>query len=117
MGIAIVITGAIIILLVLSLLIVSMWKVYTKAGKAGWASIIPIYNTIVLLQIVGKPWWWIFLFCIPGVNFVFLIWMNNLLSLSFGKSASFTVGLVLIPIVFIPILGLGKATYNGPAGK
>jgi hypothetical protein len=100
-----------------ALLIVSMWKVYTKAGKPGWACIIPIYNTIVLLDIVGKPWWWIFLLCIPIVNLIFAIWIYNLLSLSFGKSVGFTIGLLFIPVVFFPILGLGEATYNGPAGK
>jgi len=37
--------------------IATMWKVLEKAGKPGWASIIPIYNTIVLLQIAGRPIW------------------------------------------------------------
>ena len=35
------------------------WKIFTKAGKPGWASIVPIYNIIVLLEIVGKPWWYL----------------------------------------------------------
>jgi hypothetical protein len=108
---------ALIMLALMALLIISQWKIYTKAGKRGWACIIPIYNTIVLLQIVGKPWWWIFLFIIPVVNLVFLIWTYNLLSLSFGKSEGFTVGLLFLSFIFIPILGLGSATYKGPAGK
>jgi hypothetical protein len=49
----------IIYLAIVILLIVSAWKVYIKAGKPGWACIIPIYNIIVLLEIVGKPWWWL----------------------------------------------------------
>ena len=106
----------IIYLAIIALLLVSMWKVYTKANKPGWASIIPIYNIIVLLEIVGKPWWWIFLFMIPIANLVFSIWMMNLLSKSFGQSEGFTVGLILLPIIFFPILGLGDAKYNGPAG-
>ena len=36
-------------------LIVTMWKIFTKAGKPGWASIIPIYNVFVMLDIAGKP--------------------------------------------------------------
>lgn len=108
---------ALMMLALMALLIISQWKIYTKAGKRGWACIIPIYNTIVLLQIVGKPWWWIFLFIIPVVNLVFLIWTYNLLSLSFGKSEGFTVGLLFLSFIFIPILGLGSATYKGPAGK
>lgn len=86
-----------------------------KAGKPGWACIIPIYNIIVMLEIVGKPLWWIFLFLIPGVNLVFGIWTINLLSKSFGQSEGFTVGLILLPIIFYPILGFGEATYKGPA--
>jgi hypothetical protein len=101
---------------IMALMIVSMWKIYTKAGQPGWAVLIPIYNLIVLLNIVGKPWWWIFLFMIPIVNFVFLVWTYNMLSKSFGKSEGFTVGLVLLAVVFVPILGLGDATYQGPAG-
>src|SRR5476651_772314 len=74
-------------LLVISIIcIISQWKIYSKAGKPGWASIIPIYNIIVLLEIVGKPVWWIFLYLIPCVNIIFGIWTINLLSKSFGRS-------------------------------
>ncbi|TLX73259.1 hypothetical protein E9993_15835 [Labilibacter sediminis] len=93
------------------------WKIYEKAGKPGWACIVPIYSAIVMLQIVGKPWWWIFLFMIPGVNLIFAIWTTNLLSKSFGKDEGFTVGLLLLSIVFYPILAFGSAKYVGPAGS
>ena len=43
------------------LVIVSMWKIFAKAGKPGWAAIIPIYNIIVLFEIIGKPAWWVVL--------------------------------------------------------
>ena len=45
-------------------LIVCQWKVYSKAGKPGWASLIPIYNIVVLLEIVRKPIWWLVLMLI-----------------------------------------------------
>lgn len=109
----------ILIVLVLALvvfLIITRWKIYTKAGKPGWACIIPIYNIIVMLEIVGKPWWWIFMFLLPIVNIVFAIWMINLLSKSFGQSEGFTVGLILLPVIFYPILAFGSYTYQGPAG-
>ena len=109
--------AVIIYVLIIALLIVSQWKIYLKADKPGWACIIPIYNIIVLLEIVGKPWWWLLLLLIPLVNVVFLIWMTNLLSKSFGKSEGFTIGLILLPFIFYPILGLGEAKYNGPAGS
>ena len=105
----------IVYLLVVAVLIAAMWKVYTKAGKPGWACIIPIYNLIVLLEIVGKPVWWFLLFLIPCVNFVFIIWTYNLLSKSFGKSEGFTVGLILLSPIFMCILGFGDAVYLGPA--
>lgn len=101
---------------IIVLLIVSQWKIFSKANKPGWACLIPIYNIIVLLEIIGKPWWWLLLFLIPIVNLVFAIWMTNLLSKSFGKSEGFTIGLLLLPFIFYPILGLGDAKYNGPAG-
>jgi hypothetical protein len=97
--------------------IIAQWKIYEKAGKQGWAVLIPFYNIIVLLEIVGKPIWWIFLFLIPVVNIVFGIWTTNLLSKSFGKDEAFTVGLILLGFVFYPILGFGDAKYMGPAGQ
>lgn len=96
--------------------IIAMWKIYEKAKKPGWAAIIPIYSTIVLLEIVGKPWWWFLLMLIPGLGVIWLIWTTNLLSKSFGKDEGFTVGLVLLGIIFYPILAFGSATYQGPAG-
>lgn len=112
---------AIILLLLFALgivvfLVASMWKIFQKAGYEGWECIIPIYNLICLLKIVGKPWWWLFLMFIPIVNWVFLIWMYNMLSKSFGKDEGFTVGLILLGFVFIPILGFGNARYEGPYG-
>jgi len=97
------------------LLIIPLWKIYLKAGKPGWASIIPIYNIIVYLEIIGKPWWWILLLLfVPVANIIFAILMANELSKCFGKDAGFTVGLILLPFIFYPILGYGKAQYIKP---
>ena len=97
--------------------LVGVWNLYKKAGQPGWACIIPIYNVWILLKIVGKSGWWLLLFFIPGVNAVFSIWTNNLLAKSFGKDLAYTLGLIFLPMIFYPILGLGSATYQGPAGK
>jgi len=102
---------------ILVLIFASMWTIFEKAGKAGWKYLIPIYNTILLLEIVGKPWWWIFLLMLPFVNIIWAIWMMNLLSKSFGKNEGFTVGLILLGIIFFPILAFGNAKYLGPAGS
>ncbi len=102
---------------ILILMIAAIWKVFTKAGKPGWASIVPIYNIIVLLEVVGKPWWWLLLMLIPIVNIVIVIIVYHKLSLSFGKGSGFTVGLILLGIIFLPILGFGDAQYVGPGGN
>lgn len=99
------------------LMIVSGWKIYEKAGKPGWACIIPIYSTLVLLEIVGKPWYWLLLMMIPGVGIIWAIWSINLLSKSYGYGVGFTLGLIFLFPIFYPILGLGGAKYIGPAGS
>ena len=108
--------GMIIYFAVIILLIASLWKVFSKAGKPGWAAIIPIYNIIVLLEIVGKPIWWIILFFIPLVNIVVGIIVVHQLSLSFGQGVGFTIGLILLGFIFYPILGFGDSEYQGPGG-
>lgn len=107
----------IILLLLIPILLlpISMWKIYLKANKPGWASIIPIYSILVFLEIIGKPWWWLFLLLIPFLNIIFTIWSWNLLSKSFGKTEGFTFGIILLSIVFIPILAFDSSKYNGPA--
>lgn len=92
--------------------IISQWKVYEKAGQPGWAVLIPIYNFIVLLRIVNKPWWWLFLMMIPIANLVFAIIILNRVSKSFGKSEGFTVGLFLLSIIFWAILAFDSSVYN-----
>lgn len=102
-------------LVVFVVMIVAGWKVFTKAGQPGWASIIPFYNVYVMLTIVGKPGWWLLLFFIPIVNIVISIIVTIELSKCFGKGGGFVVGLILLPIVFLPILAFGSAKYTPPA--
>ncbi|WP_020529508.1 DUF5684 domain-containing protein [Flexithrix dorotheae] len=107
---------AVIYLAFIVVMIAAQWKIYEKAGKPGWACIIPIYNIIVLLEIIGKPWWWLLLMFVPIANLVVAIWAINLLSKSFGKDEGFTLGLIFLSFIFYPILGFGSAEYKGPAG-
>ena len=88
------------------LYILGSWRLFTKAGFPGWGVFVPIYNLWILTRIVNKPSWWLLLLLIPVVNVVFGIWMMNLLSKQFKKDVDFTIGLVLLPFIFIPILGL-----------
>lgn len=97
--------------------IAGMWKIFQKAGEEGWKAIIPIYNLIILLKVIGKPWWWLFLFCIPLVNIYAAVMVCYLLAKSFGKDVGFAVGIFFLGFIFIPMLGFGSARYIGPGGN
>jgi len=97
------------------LVVIGMWLIFSKAGKPGWAAIIPLYNIYVLLQVVGRPGWWLILFFIPFVNLIVGILVFVDLAKSFGKSGGYAVGLIFLSFIFIPMLGFGSAKYVGPA--
>lgn len=105
----------IIYLAVIVLIVAGAWLVFTKAGEAGWKAIIPIWNIIVMLRIVGRPLWWIILLLIPFLNIIISLIVSMDLAKSFGKGSGFGVGLWLLGFIFVPILGFGSATYRGPA--
>lgn len=94
------------------------WILLTKAGRPGWASLIPVYNTYLLLKITGHSGWWILLLCVPLLNVVlYIIWMIDL-ARSYGKGTGFGIGLLLLAPVFMPILAFGDSRYVGPpAGR
>jgi hypothetical protein len=96
--------------------IITYWKIFEKAGRPGWEVLIPVYNYFIMMKIIGKPWWWLLLMCIPIVNFVFIVMAVNMLSKSFGKDEGYTVGLLLLGVVFYPLLAFGDARYIGPYG-
>ena len=108
------ILGFLISLAFVVFMIASLWKVFTKAGQPGWTAIIPIYNVFVLLQIIGKPWWWLIGFLIPFVNFIVMILVAVELAKVFGKGIGFAIGLIFLPFIFYPILAFGDATYTAP---
>lgn len=95
------------------LTLAGMWKTYEKAGETGWKAIIPIYNMVVLARIIKKPWWWALLMLIPYLGVIWSVWAMNLLSKSFGKDVLYTIGLVIFPFIFYPVLGFGKAKFIG----
>lgn len=99
-------------LLFVLLTIASMWMVFKKAGRSGVASIVPIYNMYVLLQISGKPGWWLILLIVPGVGFVFHLLAMLSLAQRFERGILYGLGLVLLPMFFFPMLGFGDAQYR-----
>ena len=106
---------------IIILAIAGMWKTFAKAGKPGWAAIVPIYNLVVMIQIAEKPMWWIAIFLAGGiipiagpiVSLVFQIMLGMAIAEKFGKSQGFGVGLGLLGFIFYPILGFGDAQYQG----
>lgn len=100
------------------LMLVSQWKIYKKAGKGGWESIVPIYNIIVLLQIVELPMWYIALFFVPFANIYAMFKIYIELAHKFGKSTGFGVATVFFNVICLPILAFGKNNvYNGATGN
>jgi hypothetical protein len=100
-------------LIVFVVLIVSAWRMYEKAGQAGWVSFIPILNLLGLLKMIGKPFWWIVLYVPPLTPFTHFV-VTVMVARRFGKSALFGVGLYFLPMFFLPLIGLGGARYLGP---
>jgi hypothetical protein len=95
------------------LITISLWKIFSKAGRPGWAAIVPIYNLIVWLDIVGKPTWWIILLLLPIVNLVIIIMITHQMSVVFGQGIGTTLLLIFLPFIGYPMLAFGSAQYTG----
>ncbi len=103
-----------------------VYGTYKKAGPNGdpaWSAFVPIYNFIIMLKVAGRPLWWGWFLLLPIIPFlgsiallVISIIVLNDVSKSFGHGGGFTVGLVLLSVIFWYILWLGKSQYRGPAG-
>lgn len=79
---------------------IGTWKLYVKAGRKAWEAFIPVYNGIVLMQIINRPKWWILLLFIPVINlFLFpIIWIETLRT--FGKKSTFDMVLGVVTLGF-----------------
>ncbi len=103
-----------VILVIVSIIrIVAMWRLFTKASKPGWASLIPIYNVVVLFQISGMSPWLILLYMIPVANLIIQIMLYVNLAKAYGKGTGFAIGLIFLNPIFMLILGLGSSKYVG----
>ena len=111
LGMAFILSFLLISSVIWLIMVIAHWKLFTKAGQPGWASIIPIFNFYILLKIIGKPSWWLILLFIPVANFIIAVWSANLLAKRFGKDELYTIGLLLFPYIFYPILAFGSAQY------
>lgn len=109
-------------LLVVVVSIVSLWKVFSKAGRPGWAALIPIYNIWVLLEVAGKPGWWslaaIAVSFIPVAGSLIVLVVSLIVAIElakkFGKSTIFgVIGLWLFSLIGYAMLAFGDARYEG----
>ena len=111
---------SIIILAIAIVQLIGMWKVFTKAGEAGWKCLIPIYNIVILFKISGISPWLVLCYLLTIIPFVGWIVMLGLqiylainLSKAFGMGSGYAVGLSFLAPIFTCILGFGKAEYQG----
>ena len=109
-----------IIALLLSVpIIIGTWKLFKKAGVSGWWSIVPIASTYFMFKISRRPWPWMLLYLVPFANWIIYVMMMVWLGEAFNKSVGFKVGLVLLPFIFVPIMGFDDSQYayaNVPYG-
>ena len=109
-------TGSMISAAMLVLLIVADWRIFEKAGVAGWKSLIPIYNVYCLYKLATGSGLWLLWFLLPGIGTVIaLVVLSVRLARAFGKGAFYTLGLLFLPNIFHLMLGWGSAQYRGPA--
>ena len=76
------------------------WKLYIKAGRKAWEAFIPVYNAVILMKIIIRPWWWTILLFLPIVNLIMfpVIWVET--ARSFGKNATVDTFLAIVTLGF-----------------
>ena len=105
---------AVIGLIIAVIAIIALWRVFSKAGRPGWAAIIPIYNIYTLVKVSGNSGWFTLLYFIPIVNIIVSVIVALGVAKNFGKSAAFgIVGLWLFSLIGYLIIGFGSAKYQG----
>jgi hypothetical protein len=97
-----------------ALVVAGMWVTFLKAGRRGWAAIVPFYNIYTLCKVAGKPgWWWIW-YLIPIVNIVIGIIVAVNVARNFGKGGAYGFFLLWwLQFIGYPLLGFGSAVYQG----
>ncbi|WP_378176586.1 signal peptidase I [Aquimarina sp. SS2-1] len=74
------------------------WKLYIKAGRKAWEAAVPVYNAVILMKIINRPWWWVILLFIPVINVIMLpvVWVETIRS--FGKNSTTDTILVIVTL-------------------
>ena len=100
-------------LAIVAVVIAAYWRIFAKAGRPGWASLVPIYNVVTLLHITGRSGWWTLGLFVPLLNFFVLIRLVFELAGAFGRGIGCGFGLLLLSPIFVPVLGFGGSQYIG----
>lgn len=103
--------GIVIIITIINF--IALAKVFKKANRSGIAAIIPIYNILIMLEIVNMPSWYIILFFVPVVNFILPLVLFYKIAKSFRKTNTFALLTMLFPFLFIPIIAFSDSEYIG----
>jgi hypothetical protein len=93
-------------------LMVAAWRVFEKAGRPGWAVLIPFYNLYTLIKIAERPGWWLLFFLVPVVNLIVGMVISVDIARRFGKEDIFGVGLLFLGFIFYPVLAFSDASYR-----
>ena len=88
---------------------ISWFKIFSKAGQSWWKALIPFFNIIIFTKIVEKPAWWIAIYLILPIGYLF---STIQIGKSFGKNIIFSIGLIMLPVVFFPLLAFGSSKYK-----
>ena len=90
------------------------WKLYEKAGRKAWEAAIPIYNGVVLMQIINRPKWWIILLFIPVVNLLMfpVIWIETIRTFGFYKKTDSLLVILTLGLYIFYINYATDAKYN-----
>ena len=112
--------GAIFVIVCVVVGFTAEWKMFVKAGRPGWAALIPVYNSWTLFEISGRPGWWALFGIIPYIGWLTLLVLYIIampeLARRFGKDTVFAiVWLVIFQIIGFIMLGIGDAEYKLPA--
>lgn len=105
------------LVVVVGLILVGLWRVFVKAGRPGWAAIVPIYNLYTWVKVADQPGWWVVLYFVPVVNYFVHVAVCIYAAQEFRQHWLFGIGLWLFPFVFLPVLGFGHVEYVGAAHR
>ena len=90
------------------------WKLYEKAGRKPWEAAVPVYNAVILMKIINRPWYWTILLFIPIVNLIMfpVVWVQILKSFGKNKTSDYIIGILTAGLYIYALNYSDKADYN-----